>query len=55
VLDIPDNLRSGVYCLHTVADPHGLIRESDETDNAALLAIRLTGSGVRSAPKSSCR
>ena len=54
VLDIPDGLPGGVYCLRTVADPHGLIVESDETDNAAQLAIRLAGSDVRSAPARSC-
>ena len=55
MLDVPDNLPGGVYCLHTVADPHGLIRESDETDNAAVRAILLTGADVRVAPTSSCR
>jgi Lysyl oxidase len=55
VLNIPDRLPGGVYCLRTVADPDGLIRESDEADNAAALAIRITGSDVRTAPASSCR
>jgi hypothetical protein len=54
VLDIPDNLPNGAYCLHTVADPHGLIQESDESDNAAVLAIQITGAQVRPASARSC-
>ncbi|MGH8833775.1 MAG: lysyl oxidase family protein [Actinomycetes bacterium] len=55
VLDIPNSLPSRVYCLRTVADPDGLIEETDETDNAAVRAIRITGSDVRLAPARSCR
>jgi hypothetical protein len=54
VLDIPDNLPNGLYCLRTVADPHGQIQESDESDNAAVLAIQITGAQVRRASGSSC-
>lgn len=55
VLDIPDRLPSGVYCLRTIADPDGLLAEADEVDNAAERAIRITGSDLRSAPAHSCR
>jgi len=54
VLDIPDNLPNGTYCLRTVADPDGLIQESNESDNAAVLAIQITGARVRPAPAGAC-
>lgn len=53
-LDLPGDLADGVYCLWNEADPLGLLRETDDTDNAAVTAIEITGSDVAEAPLSMC-
>jgi hypothetical protein len=54
VLELPDALPSGVYCLRIAADPLELIEESDEGDNASVTAVRITGPRLRPAPASAC-
>jgi hypothetical protein len=53
-LKLPDGLASGVYCLHTQADPEGLLRESREDDNGAVQAVRISGTEVTAAPATAC-
>jgi hypothetical protein len=53
-LTLPDGLPAGVYCLHTQADPNGLLRESRENDNAAVRAVRISGTQVTIAPPAAC-
>jgi hypothetical protein len=48
--DLPD----GVYCLRIEVDPFDLFAESDETDNASSLAVRITHRQVREATTSNC-
>ena len=45
-LRLPPGMRNGVYCLTLEADPRGLLREADETDNATAVAVRITGTRV---------
>jgi hypothetical protein len=42
-LELPADLPDGTYCLHTAADPYDLVLESDETDNASVVAVALSG------------
>lgn len=42
-----DGVGDGSYCVVDVADPDGRLRESDDSNNAAGTAIRLSGSNVR--------
>jgi hypothetical protein len=42
-LELPAELPDGTYCLHTAADPYDLVLESDETDNASVVAVSLSG------------
>jgi hypothetical protein len=42
-LELPADLPDGTYCLHTAADPYDLVLESDETDNASVVAVSLSG------------
>jgi hypothetical protein len=53
-LDLPANLPDGVYCLWNEADPLDLLRESNDTDNAAVTPIRITGSDVAVTPAEVC-
>jgi hypothetical protein len=53
-LAVPDGLPPGVYCLHTEADPNRLLRESRENDNAAVQAVRISGTDVTRAPQGQC-
>ncbi len=39
---LPARARAGTYCLWQQADPLGVLRESDETDNVSVRAIRLS-------------
>ena len=54
MLKLPDELADGQYCLYAVADPLGLLRETDEGDNAAVRSIRFTGNEVRSGDRAAC-
>ncbi|MDX6232721.1 MAG: hypothetical protein QOH68_1717, partial [Nocardioidaceae bacterium] len=40
-LVLPRHLPKGLYCLHQRADPLDLFRESDETDNDSVRALRI--------------
>jgi len=53
-LKLPDELADGQYCLHAVADPLGLLTETDEGDNAAVRSIRITGNDVRPGDRVAC-
>ena len=46
----------GDYCLVSIADPQGLVSETEETNNAASVQIRLTrhGKKVQAFPGTSC-
>jgi len=54
-LRLPPNLGSQVVCLDLEADPHGLLTETDEADNATSVAIRITGTTVRKVDSQACR
>jgi hypothetical protein len=54
MLELPEALADGQYCLHSVADPLGLLQETDEDDNAAVRSIRITGNDVRSGNRAAC-
>lgn len=53
-LRVPPRLDDRVVCLDLEADPHGLLAETDETDNATSIAIRIDGGAVRRAGATSC-
>ncbi len=53
-LDLPADLPDGVYCLWNEADPRNLLRESDDSDNAAVSAIEITGTEVAAARPDAC-
>lgn len=53
-LDLPAWLADGVYCLRNEADPLQLLLETDDTDNAAALAVRITGATVAPATGATC-
>jgi hypothetical protein len=53
-LDLPADLPDGTYCLHTAADPYDLVLESDETDNASVVAVALSGNTATAAGTSPC-
>lgn len=48
-----DGVKDGDYCLVSTADPADLIKETDETDNAARLLIHIAGDAV-TMPAGSC-
>jgi hypothetical protein len=53
-LVLPTDLPDGSYCLHNEADPLGLLLETDETDNAAVIVVRITGDSVAVGPAGRC-
>ncbi|MGH3453290.1 MAG: lysyl oxidase family protein [Nocardioidaceae bacterium] len=53
-LRLPTGTADGAYCLHLEADPHDQLLETDETDNATALAVRITGTNVRRADTNVC-
>lgn len=53
-LRLPSGTPDGVYCLTLDADPRGLLREADETDNATVVPVRITGADVRVADTTAC-
>jgi hypothetical protein len=54
-LRLPPGTPDGVYCLTLEADPRGLLRETDETDNATAVPVRITGTNARRADTSACQ
>jgi Lysyl oxidase len=54
-LILPRPLPRGLYCLHQQADPLDLFRESDETDNDSVRALRIHKTHVTYKPSSRCR
>ena len=46
-LALPGGMPDGRYCLRMAADPFDRFRESDESNNASLTALRITASVVR--------
>jgi hypothetical protein len=53
-LVLPRHLPKGLYCLHQRADPLDLFRESDETDNDSVRALRIRRTTVSYLPTSRC-
>jgi hypothetical protein len=53
-LDLPADLDDGVYCLWNEADPLGLLLETDETDNAAVAAVEISGTNIEVASADMC-
>jgi hypothetical protein len=53
-LRLPPHLPAGLYCLHQLADPLDLFRESDETDNDSVRALRINGTRVRYVDTARC-
>ena len=53
-LDLPADLADGVYCLWNESDPLDLLREVDDTDNAAATAITIRGTEVAAASSVTC-
>ena len=47
-------LARGLYCLRSVADPAGTIRERDETNNAAVIPVVLSRGRARVARTAAC-
>ena len=54
-LRLPPNVDSDVLCLDLEADPLGRLVETDETDNATSVAIRVDGTRVRKVKSAACR
>jgi hypothetical protein len=48
-LTLPPRTPLSTVCLVVTADPHDQLRETDETDNTSVLALRITGTDVRRA------
>lgn len=48
-LRLPDSVEGEVVCLDLAADPFDLLEETNENDNAASLAVTVTGDDVRTA------
>ena len=55
VLALPTGLADGAYCLHSAADPLGLLQEINEDDNAAVRSIVIDGNVVTDGEPSACR
>jgi hypothetical protein len=53
-LVLPASLPDGRYCLHNEADPLGLLLETDDTDNAAAIVVRITGEVAGVEPAGRC-
>ena len=54
-LRLPTSVGSEVLCLDLKADPRGRLVETNETDNATSVAIRVEGSRVRTVRSAACR
>jgi Lysyl oxidase len=53
-LALPAELPEGAYCLHNEADPLELLLETDDSDNAAAIAVRIIGAEVSVGAARSC-
>jgi Lysyl oxidase len=53
-LRLPRGVDREVLCLDVEADPRDLVRESDESDNATTVAVRVAGREVRRVPRARC-
>jgi hypothetical protein len=53
-LRLPRAVRREVLCLDLAADPRDLVEETDETDNATSVAIRVDGTQVGRGPARRC-
>ena len=53
-LALPRGVDDEVVCLDLAADPRGLVEETDETDNATSVAVRVSGGSVRRAGSGAC-
>ena len=54
-LRLPSSVNDEVICLDLRADPLGRLAETDETDNATSVAIRIDGTRVRRVNSAPCR
>ena len=54
-LRLPGNVGSDVLCLDLEADPLGRLVETNETDNATSVAIRVDGASVRKVNSAACQ
>ena len=54
-LRLPSNVGSEILCLDLEADPLGRLVETNETDNATSVAIRVDGTRVRKVNSAACR
>ena len=54
-LRLPGNVGSDVLCLDLEADPLGRLVETNETDNATSVAIRVDGTRVRKVNSAACQ
>lgn len=54
-LRVPDDVDDELVCLDLEADPRQLLAETDETDNATSLAVRIDGDEVRRVNSAPCR
>jgi hypothetical protein len=54
-LRLPSSVDKEVVCLDLKADPRGLLTETNETDNAVSVAIRIDGTRVRRVNSATCR
>jgi Lysyl oxidase len=54
-LRLPRGVNGEVVCLDLQADPRGRLAETDETDNATSVALRIDGTRVRRINSAPCR
>jgi Lysyl oxidase len=54
-LVLPASLPDGPYCLHNEADPLELLLETDDSDNAAVVAVRIAGDTATVVAPATCR
>ena len=54
-LRLPSGVDKEVVCLDLEADPRGRLAETDETDNATSVALRIDGTSVRRVNSAHCR
>lgn len=54
-LHLPRGVDREVVCLQLAADPLDLVEETDESDNATSVALRVRGDAVRRVPARPCR
>jgi hypothetical protein len=54
-LHLPKRLQNGRYCVRVTVDPLNQLKESDNTDNASVRAIRIRNPSVEPIPVRACR